>query len=231
MRQLHCVSHLHYGSIGFTGYDPSIWRLCGWSWQPRGNNYRKERCARKGAHPPFPFLHRAMELLSAPLVRYVAHSPEVAGFVSRAQQVPRKMPSAVRTLPSRLPIPLPLARQLAHQRQKLSRSSRAKKISSEYADAFSGDERRWDRAATQMLAAWAYGFKPGFTSARGHASVVARRRPSTRGSLLAGRCTTRGGERHASLLEMHPGARAGSSPPEPRDCGCGARLWRRAVQL
>lgn len=116
MRQLHCVSHLHYGSIGFTGYDPSIWRLCGWSWQPRGNNYRKERCARKGAHPPFPFMNGAMELLSAPLVRYVAHSPEVAGFVSRAQQVPLKMRSAVRTLPSRLPIPLPLARQLAHQR-------------------------------------------------------------------------------------------------------------------
>ena len=36
MRRLHCVSHLHYGSMGFTGYDPSIWRMCGWSWNTRG---------------------------------------------------------------------------------------------------------------------------------------------------------------------------------------------------
>lgn len=66
-QRLHCVKHLHYGSIAFTGYDPSIWRLCGWSWQPKGANYRKEHCARKGAFPPFPFMNGALELLSAPL--------------------------------------------------------------------------------------------------------------------------------------------------------------------
>ena len=40
MRRLHCVSHLHYGSMGFTGYDPSIWRMCGWSWNTRGFNFK-----------------------------------------------------------------------------------------------------------------------------------------------------------------------------------------------
>jgi hypothetical protein len=85
LRKLHCVPHLHYGSMGFTGYDPATWRLCGWSWQARGANYRKERCARRGAHPPFPFMNGALELLSAPLVRYVGTSPRVAAFVSKAE--------------------------------------------------------------------------------------------------------------------------------------------------
>ena len=119
MQRLHCSSHLHYGSMGYTGYDPSIWKLCGWSWQPGGANYRKvhspctqratptptltlsrsavpnptpnpnpnpnpnpspdqEHCAEKGAWPPFPFMNGALELLSAPLVRYVGTSPEVS---------------------------------------------------------------------------------------------------------------------------------------------------------
>ena len=99
MQRLHCSTHLHYGSMGYTGYDPAIWKLCGWSWQPGGANYRKvltsyyllwlyslylprcnhrkERCADKGAYPPFPFMNGALELLSAPLVRYVGTSPEV----------------------------------------------------------------------------------------------------------------------------------------------------------
>jgi len=85
MQRLHCASHLHYGSMGYTGYDPSIWKLCGWSWQPGGANYRKERCAAKGAYPPFPFMNGALELLSAPIVRYVGTSPEVAAFVTRAE--------------------------------------------------------------------------------------------------------------------------------------------------
>ena len=41
MQRLHCSTHLHYGSMGYTGYDPAIWKLCGWSWQPGGANYRK----------------------------------------------------------------------------------------------------------------------------------------------------------------------------------------------
>ena len=86
MQRLHCSSHLHYGSMGYTGYDPSIWKLCGWSWQPGGANYRKERCAQKGAWPPFPFMNGALELLSAPLVRYVGTAPEVAAFVARAEE-------------------------------------------------------------------------------------------------------------------------------------------------
>jgi hypothetical protein len=45
---------------------------------PRCPNYRKERCAAKGAYPPFPFMNGALELLSAPLVRYVGTSPEVS---------------------------------------------------------------------------------------------------------------------------------------------------------
>ena len=86
MRRLHCSTHLHYGSMGYTGYDPSIWKMCGWSWQPRGGNYRKERCARKGAYPPFPFMNGVLELLSAPLVRYVATSAQVREFVERANR-------------------------------------------------------------------------------------------------------------------------------------------------
>ena len=86
MRRLHCVRHLHYGSMGFTGYDPSIWKMCGWSWQPHGRNFRKEKCARRGAYAPFPFMNGVLELLSAPLVRYVASSQEVQGFVERAEK-------------------------------------------------------------------------------------------------------------------------------------------------
>ena len=37
----------------------------------------QERCAEKGAWPPFPFMNGALELLSAPLVRYVGTAPEV----------------------------------------------------------------------------------------------------------------------------------------------------------
>ena len=85
MRKLHCQPHLHYGSMAYTGYDPSIWRLCGWSWQPFGNNFRKEGCAQRGAYAPFPFMNGVLELLSAPLVRYVATSPTVRGFVERAE--------------------------------------------------------------------------------------------------------------------------------------------------
>ena len=46
---------------------------------------RKEKCARRGAYTPFPFMNGVLELLSAPLVRYVANSPEVRGFVDRAE--------------------------------------------------------------------------------------------------------------------------------------------------
>lgn len=86
MRKLHCAKHLHYGSMAYTGYDPSIWKMCGWSWQPHGRNFRKERCARRGAYAPFPFMNGVLELLSAPLVRHVASSPEVRGFVARAER-------------------------------------------------------------------------------------------------------------------------------------------------
>lgn len=85
MRRLHCVTHLHYGSMAFTGYDPSVWQMCGWSWQPYGGNFRKERCARRGAYAPFPFMNGVLELLSAPLVRHVATSPAVRAFVQRAE--------------------------------------------------------------------------------------------------------------------------------------------------
>ena len=60
--------------------------MCGWSWQPRGGNYKKEKCARKGAYAPFPFMNGALELISAPLVRYIADSPEVNAFVRRAEE-------------------------------------------------------------------------------------------------------------------------------------------------
>ena len=36
LRLLHCAPHLHYGHLAFTGYNPAIWRMCGWSWQARG---------------------------------------------------------------------------------------------------------------------------------------------------------------------------------------------------
>ena len=28
LRRLHCVPHLHYGNMAYSGYDPSIWRKC-----------------------------------------------------------------------------------------------------------------------------------------------------------------------------------------------------------
>ena len=86
LRRLHCVPHLHYGNMAYSGFDPSIWKKCGFSWQASGNNYRKERCAECGAYGPFPFMNGLLELLSAPLVRYVATSPEVRHFVQRAQR-------------------------------------------------------------------------------------------------------------------------------------------------
>ena len=86
MQKLHCAKHLHYGSLAFTGYDPSIWKMCGWSWQARGGNYRKERCANRGAYEPFPFMNGVLELLSAPLVRHVARSREIFDFVMRAER-------------------------------------------------------------------------------------------------------------------------------------------------
>lgn len=85
LRQLHCVPHLHYGNLAYSGYDPSIWRKCGFSWTADGANYRRDGCARCGAYPPFPFMNGLLELLSAPLVRYVATAPEVRHFVERAQ--------------------------------------------------------------------------------------------------------------------------------------------------
>ena len=84
LRRLHCVPHLHYGNLAYSGYDPSIWRKCGFSWQDDGIAFRRERCAECGAYPPFPFMNGLLELLSAPLVRYVATSPEVRHFVERA---------------------------------------------------------------------------------------------------------------------------------------------------
>ena len=85
LQRMHCADHLHYGSLAYTGYDPSIWKLCGWSWQPHGDNYRKNKCARRGAYPSFPFMNGVLELLSAPLVKHVASSPEIEAFVMRAE--------------------------------------------------------------------------------------------------------------------------------------------------
>jgi len=85
MRRLHCVTHLHYGNMAYSGYDPATWRKCGFSWQPDGVNYRRDRCAECGAYAPFPFMNGLLELLSAPLVRHVATAPEVVHFVERAR--------------------------------------------------------------------------------------------------------------------------------------------------
>lgn len=86
LRRLHCAPHLHYGHLAFTGYNPAVWRMCGWSWQPYGANYAREECAANGAYPPFPFMNGALELLSTPLVRYIATEPRVLDFVGRAER-------------------------------------------------------------------------------------------------------------------------------------------------
>jgi len=81
---LHCRPNVYYGHMAYTGYDPTTWSVCGWSWQDEGDNYRKHSCARTGAHPPFPYINGELELLSAPLVRFIAISPEVREFVDIA---------------------------------------------------------------------------------------------------------------------------------------------------
>ena len=86
MRRLHCVPHLHYGNLAYSGYDPSIWRKCGFSWQPDGHSYQRDSCGACGAYPPFPFMNGLLELLSAPLVRHVAASAEIRHFVERAHR-------------------------------------------------------------------------------------------------------------------------------------------------
>ena len=81
---LSCASHLYYGHLAFTGYDPSTWQMCGWSWQAQGSNFNRHRCAAKGAYAPFPFINGALELISAEALRHVAGSAEVRAFVERA---------------------------------------------------------------------------------------------------------------------------------------------------
>ena len=46
-----CVPQLHYGSIAFTGYDPSIWRMCGWSAARRTQLPRRRARGRARTRP------------------------------------------------------------------------------------------------------------------------------------------------------------------------------------
>ena len=44
------MPHLHYGNMAFSGYDPSIWKKCGFSWQPTAAAFKRDRCAECGAY-------------------------------------------------------------------------------------------------------------------------------------------------------------------------------------
>lgn len=47
----------------------------------------RQGCAQRGAHPVFPYVNGALEVLSAPLVRYVATSEFIETFVRRNSTV------------------------------------------------------------------------------------------------------------------------------------------------
>ena len=57
--------------------------MCGFSWSgPRA--YHRYGCLKGGAHPPVPFALGGLQVLSAPLVSFLAASADVAAFVAQA---------------------------------------------------------------------------------------------------------------------------------------------------
>ena len=86
LSRLGCVEHLCYGPMAYVGYNPETFAKCGWNWSGDGNYY-KYRCEISGAQPPFPFPFGALQVLSVPVVRHLAHSREMERFVQRSEEV------------------------------------------------------------------------------------------------------------------------------------------------
>ena len=76
--------HLCYAPIAHAGYNPSIFRMCGWSWQRSMTAWRSRGCEARGMSPPFAFPLGAFQLLSSSLVRMLGASEEVAAFARAA---------------------------------------------------------------------------------------------------------------------------------------------------
>ena len=76
--------HLCYAPLAHAGYNPSTFRMCGWSWQDSVRPWKARGCAARGMVPPFPFPLGAFQLLSRPLVQALGSSADVAAFASAA---------------------------------------------------------------------------------------------------------------------------------------------------
>ena len=76
--------HLVYAPIAYAGYNPQIFRMCGWTWQRSDRPWKARGCAARGMVRPFPFPLGALQLLSTSLVRAVGTSADVAAFSDAA---------------------------------------------------------------------------------------------------------------------------------------------------
>ena len=93
VRQLHCLPHMFFGSLAYSGYNAPRFTKCGFSWSPGRSTYRrtpffKYGCATAGAHPPVPFAMGWIQLMTASLARHVGTSASIAAFVERCMSTP-----------------------------------------------------------------------------------------------------------------------------------------------
>ena len=73
-----------YGGLAHAGYNPAIFRMCGWTWQRSEGPWRRMQCGKRGMVRPFPFPLGAIQLLSSRLVRVIGTSKEVTIFANAA---------------------------------------------------------------------------------------------------------------------------------------------------
>ena len=72
--------YLVLGGMAFAGYDPKIFRMCGWSWQAGRSAWKARRCGERGFSQPFAFPLGQLQVLSRSLVRALTASEDVAKF-------------------------------------------------------------------------------------------------------------------------------------------------------
>lgn len=77
-------SALCFGPLAHAGYSPSLFRMCGWSWQRSIGSWRRQKCAQRGFSPPHPFPLGALQLLSRNLVTALGTSEAVRQFAAAA---------------------------------------------------------------------------------------------------------------------------------------------------
>ena len=85
LRALACLPRMLLGTIAFSGYSPSNYGKCAFSWSPKHSPYRKYLCAERGFHPPVPFATGPLQVLTSPLVDELARFDAVATFCARAE--------------------------------------------------------------------------------------------------------------------------------------------------